>query len=69
MATIIDFAQARKALEARRGWDRVTAEGPPEGRVILFTGVRYERFGANSVDSPVEVDAVPEKKGRRKKKS
>lgn len=43
MATIIDFHEMREVLEAKR--PRRPMNGTPAGEVVLFTGVRYERYG------------------------
>ncbi len=43
MATIIDFLEMREVLETTK--PRRQHTGNPEGEVVLFTGVRYERYG------------------------
>ena len=69
MATIIDFAQMRELLGPKSEGSRSPDGGPPEGKVILFTGVRYERC-----ESVFEQGGPPEEtdiqgKPRRKTKS
>jgi hypothetical protein len=69
MATIIDFAQMRELLGPRSERSRSPDGGPPEGKVILFTGVRYERGESvfEQVSDPVETEV--QGKPRRKTKS
>lgn len=68
MATIIDFAQMRKVLAERPGRSRRSNDGPPEGQVILFTGIRYERCdsGFDNLSSH-ETSNVPSESARKKK--
>ncbi|MCH9808562.1 MAG: hypothetical protein K0U74_12595 [Alphaproteobacteria bacterium] len=43
MATIIDFNEMREVLAPTR--PRRQSALLPKGEVVLFTGVRYERYG------------------------
>ncbi|MBU1210336.1 MAG: hypothetical protein KJ587_03565 [Alphaproteobacteria bacterium] len=65
MAIIIDFAQMREVLESRPGSMTRTHHGPPEGKVVLFTGVRYERYETDSDDGD---DEASSSSGRSRKK-
>ena len=62
MAIIIDFTQMREVLESRPGRMKPSHDGPPEGEVVLFTGVRYERYGAEFIEqSEAEVAGVDQR--------
>ncbi len=69
MATIIDFAQMRELLGPKSEGSRSPDGGPPEGKVILFTGVRYERGESIYEEGADPVEAAVQRKPRRKTKS
>jgi len=56
----------RDVLEARHGRTKSVRDGPPEGEVVLFTGVRYERYETEYVEEtaaePVSARATASKK-------
>lgn len=68
MAIIIDFAHMREVLEARPGRTRTAYDGPPAGEVVLFTGVRYERYETDFAEEP-KAEAAGGRHGIRKKKN
>lgn len=68
MTNIIDFAQMREVLESRPGRMTRTHDGPPEGRVVLFTGVRYERYETDFHEI-ADVDSPNDRTTRKKKKN
>jgi hypothetical protein len=69
MATIIDFAQMRELLGPRAERSHSADGSPPEGKVILFTGVRYERCDSVFEGRGGEQETQDQGKPRRKKKS
>ena len=69
MATIIDFAQMRELLGPRAERSSSPNGGPPEGKVILFTGVRYERCESVFEQRGGAQESEVQGKPQRKKKS
>ncbi len=69
MATIIDFAQMRELLGPRAERARSLDGSPPEGKVILFTGVRYERCESVFEGRGGEQETHDQGKPRKKRKA
>lgn len=69
MATIIDFVRMREVFAERP--ERIRSDGgdPPAGEVVLFTGVRYERYESRSRPVCGADKKTLIRKPRRKKKS
>ncbi|KUO68589.1 MAG: hypothetical protein APF80_02360 [Alphaproteobacteria bacterium BRH_c36] len=66
MAIIIDFTHMREVLESRPGSMTRAHDGPPEGEVVLFTGVRYER-DETGFDDGADVASGSSRRTRKKK--
>lgn len=69
MAIIIDLAQMREVLGSRPSRTTSECSGLPEGEVVLFTGVRYERYaGEYAYDSGAVAEALIHQQSVSKKK-
>ncbi|MBU2581293.1 MAG: hypothetical protein KJ622_06220 [Alphaproteobacteria bacterium] len=69
MAIIIDLAQKREVLERKPGRVSDPLSGAPHGEVVLFTGVRYERYETDFDDEPITEESSGHRRARKKKKS